>query len=128
LLVVVLLADAAQNGIAGEYKSITEGMVLVATIIFWNYTLNWVAFRFPALERLLYARPLLLVQDGRINWKNMRKELITEAELKSQLRHQGIDDLAEVKEAYLEGDGQISVVPREVEPGQSAGDTKDESR
>src|SRR5215207_10900140 len=40
LLVVVLIADAAQNGMAKEYRSVTEGVVLVATIIGWDYALG----------------------------------------------------------------------------------------
>ena len=44
LLVIVLIADAAQNGMAGSYQSITDGLVLVATIIGWSYLLNWLAF------------------------------------------------------------------------------------
>ena len=43
LLVVVLIADAAQNGMAGEYKSLTEGAVIVATIFAWNYVLDWLS-------------------------------------------------------------------------------------
>jgi uncharacterized membrane protein YcaP (DUF421 family) len=125
LLVVVLLADAAQNGMAGEYQSITEGVILVLTIIAWNYLLNWLGFHIPVFQRVIYPRPLQLVENGQVLWPNMRRELITEDELKSQLRQQGIDDLAEVKEAYLEGDGRISVVPREPAAGESAGDTKD---
>jgi uncharacterized membrane protein YcaP (DUF421 family) len=113
LLVVVLLADAAQNGMAGEYHSITEGIVLVLTIIAWDYLLNWLGFHVPAFQRMVYPKPLPLVKNGQMLWRNMRKELITEEELKSQLREQGVDDLAEVKEAYLEGDGRISVVKRE---------------
>ncbi len=48
LLVVVLIADAAQNAMASEYKSITEGAILVLTIVFWNYAVDWLGFRFPA--------------------------------------------------------------------------------
>jgi uncharacterized membrane protein YcaP (DUF421 family) len=125
LLVVVLLADAAQNGLAGDYHSITEGIILVLTIIFWDYALNWLGFHVPVFQRLTYPKPLQLVENGRLLWPNMRKELITEDELKSQLREEGIDDLAEVKEAYLEGDGHISVVKREPAPNESTGDTKD---
>src|SRR5687768_3193112 len=50
LLVVVLIADAAQNAMASEYKSITDGLILVSTIIFWDYFLNWLDFRFPRLR------------------------------------------------------------------------------
>jgi uncharacterized membrane protein YcaP (DUF421 family) len=110
LLLVVLLADAAQNGMAGSYESITGGIVLVSTIIFWSYALDWLGYRFPGFQRLVHPPPLLLVQDGRILRKNMREELITEEELMGMLRQQGVEAIEEVKSAYMEGTGQISVV------------------
>jgi len=110
LLLVVLLADAAQNGLAGEYHSITEGILLVATLIFWSYSLNWLGYHVPGLGRLVHPRSLILVKAGKILWTNMRRELITEDELKSKLREQNIENIDEVKEAYMEGDGQISVI------------------
>lgn len=88
LLVVVLIADAAQNAMASEYKSITEGAILVLTIIFWNYAVDWLGFRFPALQRLTRP-PLLLIKDGEMLFRNMRQEMITTEELNSQLRQQG---------------------------------------
>lgn len=112
LLVVVLIADAAQNAMASEYKSITEGVVLVATIAFWDYSLDWLSYRFPKIQRLLRPPPLLLIKDGRMMRQNMRKEMITEEELKGLLREEGIEDVAEVKKCYLEGDGHISVIKK----------------
>jgi len=44
VLVVVLVADASQNAMASDYKSITEGIVLVATIAFWDYFLDWLGY------------------------------------------------------------------------------------
>lgn len=110
LLVLVLLADATQNAMAGQYKSITEGIMLVGTIIAWDYALDWLGYRFPALRRLVHPPPLPLVRDGRMLRRNMRRELITEEELMSQLRLQGVAELAQVKEAFMEGDGRISVI------------------
>lgn len=110
LLVVVLLADAAQNALADDYTSIPDGILLVATIIFWSYTLNWLGYRFPVMQRLVHPPPLPLVKDGKLNYRNMRRELITEDELKSVLRSQGVENLENVKEAHMEGDGTVSVV------------------
>jgi uncharacterized membrane protein YcaP (DUF421 family) len=110
LLVVVLIADAAQNAMASEYRSLTEGAVLVATIIFWNYALDWLGYRFPAFQRFVRPAPLALVENGRMLHRNMRKEFITEDELMTQLRKQGVDDVAEVERAFIEGDGSISVM------------------
>lgn len=113
LLVIVLVADAAQNAMSADYTSITEGVVLVAVILFWSFALNWVGFRVPWIGRLVHPPPLELVKDGRMLRRNMEKELISEEELMSQIRQQGVDDVAEVKRACIEGDGHISVVTRD---------------
>jgi uncharacterized membrane protein YcaP (DUF421 family) len=110
LLVVVIIADAAQNAMASEYKSVTDGIILVLTIAFWDYFLDWLGYRFPVVRRLLRPRALLLVKDGRVQKRNLRQEMITEEELMSQLREQGVENIAEVKKCYLEGDGHISVI------------------
>ena len=112
LLVVVLIADASQNAMASEYQSITEGLILVATIAFWDYFLDWLGYRFAAVERLLRPAPLLLIKNGRMLKQNMKRELIREEELMGQLREQGISELQDVKRCYLEGDGHVSVIKR----------------
>jgi uncharacterized membrane protein YcaP (DUF421 family) len=122
LLVVVLIADAAQNAMSREYKSVTEGAILVATIFGWDYLLDWAGYRFPRVQRFLRPAPLLLVRDGRLLRWNLQRELITEGELMSQLRLQGIDDVTQVQKAYLEGDGRISVIVRD-SPQANAPDT-----
>lgn len=113
LLLITLIADASQNAMAGEYKSLPDGIVLVATIIFWNYTFDWLSFKSPWFSRLIESPPLPLIKNGKMLRRNMRRELITEEELMSQLREQGLDDVEKVKEAYIESDGHISVVQRQ---------------
>jgi uncharacterized membrane protein YcaP (DUF421 family) len=113
LLVVVLVADATQNAMGSKYESITEGIVLVTTILFWNYTLDWLAYKFPALNRLVKPKPLLLIINGKLIRRNLQKEMITKEELMSQLRENGVEDIKHVKKCYLEGDGRISVVTDE---------------
>lgn len=113
LLVVVLIADAAQNAMGDDYRSIPDGLLLVATIIFWSWALNWLGFRFPRIQRLVHPAPLPLVKDGRLLRKNMARELITEDELMSQLRLQGASDVRQVASALMEGDGRISVIMRD---------------
>src|SRR5688500_17502440 len=76
LLVVVLIADAAQNGMAGEYKSLTEGAIVVATIFAWNYVLDWLAYRSRFVYWLLHPPSLLLIRNGQIQFRNLRSQLI----------------------------------------------------
>jgi uncharacterized membrane protein YcaP (DUF421 family) len=112
LLVIVVIADAAQNAFSKEYRSITEGILLVVVIVLWDYFLDALSYRFPAVSRLLHSTPLLLVRDGKALTGNLRKESITRDELMSQLRQQGVETLDEVTKAYLEDDGQISVIKK----------------
>lgn len=110
LLVVVLFAEAAQNAMASNYTSITEGAILVGTVIFWSYFLNWLGYIFEPFQKFLTPPPLLLVKNSRIIERHMQQQLITEEELMSQLRQQGVEFLAEVKKAYMEADGSISII------------------
>ena len=110
LLVLVLVADAAQNAMANDYRSITNGLVLVGTIIGWNVALDWAGYRFTFVQRLLHPPKKPLVREGRLIRKNLDEELMTEEELMTQLRLQGVDRLEQVKAVYVEGNGQISVI------------------
>jgi uncharacterized membrane protein YcaP (DUF421 family) len=113
LLVVVLIADAAQNAMGSEYKSVTEGVVLVLTIVGWDYLLDWFGFKIPALRPLLRPAALILIKDGKLLKRNMRKELITEEELLGELREQGVERFEEVKLCFMESDGHISVIKKD---------------
>jgi uncharacterized membrane protein YcaP (DUF421 family) len=110
LLLITLIADASQNAMAGEYRSIPAGLILVSTIIFWTYAFDWLSYRSEWFSHLIEPTPLPLIRDGKMLRRNMRHELITEDELMSQLREQGLDDVGKVKEAFMEPDGHISVV------------------
>ena len=62
-------------------------------------------------------QPLVLVRRGRIQRRNLHRELLTVPELMAHLRAQGVDKLADVKSARMEPDGAISVVRYEAEQG-----------
>lgn len=112
VLILVIVADAAQNGMSGDYKSISDGMLLVSTLIGWNYALDWLSFHFRWFRRFAEPPPIKLIRDGQIMKRNLRLELLSEEELWSQLRQQGIDSLDMVRHAYMEADGQISVIKK----------------
>jgi uncharacterized membrane protein YcaP (DUF421 family) len=112
LILIVIIADAAQNAMSADYHSITEGLVLVGTIFAWNYALDWLGFRYRWVYRILNPAPLLLIKEGSIQRRNLKAEMMTTADLMEQLREQGVDDVAQVKRGYLEADGHLSVIRR----------------
>lgn len=112
LLVLVMISDAAQNAMASTYLSLTNGIVLVATIVVTSATMDWLAFRYPSIRRFVHPEHKPLIIDGRLIRKTLNEELMTEGELLTQLRLNGLEDPSEVKAAYLEGNGEISVIKR----------------
>jgi uncharacterized membrane protein YcaP (DUF421 family) len=107
---VVILGDAAQNGMIGSATSASDGMVLIGTLVFWSYLLDFMSFRFPVIQRFSSAPRLCLVRDGKMLRRNMRREFITDEELNAKIRHEGVEDLATVKRMYLEADGEMSLI------------------
>jgi uncharacterized membrane protein YcaP (DUF421 family) len=116
LLVVVLLADAAQNGMAGHYDSVPDGIVLCATIIFWATALDWLGFRWRRWRRILEPEPLELVREGRFQYANMKREMLHEHDVLSLLRQNGVSELSDVARACLEPDGHFSVLRADAKP------------
>jgi len=110
LLVIVVIADAAQNGMAGDSKSITEAVILIFTIILWDFFFDWLGYRSVFVGKLLTPKPLLLVEDGKVIKSNLEKEFITEEELMSHIRQEGQADLSKVKKFYLESNGHFSML------------------
>lgn len=113
LIVIVIIADAAQNGMAGDSKSVTESILLIGTIIFWDFFLDWLGFKSKLFQKVVEPEKLKIIENGRILRRNMESEMITTEELKSQMREQGIEDEREVKVAYLESDGHFSFIKKD---------------
>ena len=113
VLLLVLIADASQNAMAGSYNTVAEGCILVSTIAGWNYALDWLAYHFPLVRRLAEPPVLVLVKNGRVNRRAMRREMVTNEELMAKLREHGYEHLNQVKAVRMESDGEITVVPKE---------------
>jgi uncharacterized membrane protein YcaP (DUF421 family) len=113
VLLIVIIADASQNAMSGDYESLSEGFVVVGTLVFWNVLTNWLNFRLPRFQKFAEPAPLLLIRDGQVLEGNMRREMLTREELLSKLRQHGIEGPEQVRWAYMESDGQVSVGRRD---------------
>ncbi len=110
MVVLLLIANAAQNAMIRNYESITDGLWIVIVIVGWEYVLDMLSYYFPGIRHRIERSPLLLIDNGKIVEKHLAKELITLDELNSLLRQQGVDNLQSIKKSYMEGNGHISVL------------------
>jgi uncharacterized membrane protein YcaP (DUF421 family) len=111
LVFVLLIAEAAAHAL-GDYQSVADGIIMIATLMSWNFLVNALSNRVPLVERFVSSPPLQVIQDGQLLRRNMRREFVTEEELISHLRQHGVDSVADVKTAYVEGNGKITVIPK----------------
>ena len=113
LIVVILVGGALTQSMSTGYLSIPEGLILASTFFFWSVTLDAVSYAFPRVGALIKSRPRPLIEEGEVNRRALRREFLTREELDAQLRLQGIDDINQVRRAYLEPNGMISVFKRD---------------
>ena len=114
MLTLIVIGGLATGAITGGSSSVGEILLMVGLIVAWGYVMDMLEYRFPSLRRALRDRQTLLIQDGRFLRGNMRREMITEEELMTVLRKEGIDDPLMVQSACLEADGDISLIKKDV--------------
>ncbi|RYD38528.1 MAG: DUF421 domain-containing protein [Verrucomicrobiaceae bacterium] len=113
LVLLLVLSNAVQNSMNGGDNSITGGLILAATLVGLNWFTGWLTFKSRRAELLIEGRPELLIHEGKVFEKAMRKEKLTHAELMLALRREGCLNLSEVKAAFMESNGTISIIPRQ---------------
>jgi len=112
LILLVVIGDLVQQGVTQSDYSLTGAIVVIATIAFLTVAMSFLSFRVPRLRPVLEGEPLVLVQDGQVIDRNLRRERITLEELRSEARQNQIQDLADVRFAVLETNGRISFIQR----------------
>jgi uncharacterized membrane protein YcaP (DUF421 family) len=112
LVLLLVLSNAVQNSMNGGDNSITGGIILSITLVGLNWFVGWLTFRSKALEGLIEGRPMILVHDGHVDARAMRRAQMTLHELDAAIRDGGCCGPHEVRFAVLENNGEITVIPR----------------
>jgi len=111
LILLVVTGDLVQQGVTQSDYSLTGAVTVIATIALLTVALSYVSFKVPRLRPVLEGEPLVLVQDGEVIARNMRRERITLDELLAEARQHEISSLRKVRFAVLETNGAISFIP-----------------
>jgi uncharacterized membrane protein YcaP (DUF421 family) len=110
LILLVVIGDLIQQGVTQSDMSFTGALLAVGTFAVLTVLASWLVFRFRTMRSALEAKPLIVVQDGRLIESNLRHERMTPAEVAAEARQQGISSLDAVEWAVLEGSGKISFI------------------
>jgi uncharacterized membrane protein YcaP (DUF421 family) len=111
LIVVIILGAVAARGITGQI-ALVEVLAAIAVLLGLHWLLSWLCVRWPALDPWLKGRSHRIVGiDGR-DRVAMRRHHLTDSDLHDAFRRQGCRDISEVECAFLERDGEVSVIVR----------------
>jgi uncharacterized membrane protein YcaP (DUF421 family) len=112
LILLIVLGDALQQGLTQDDYSLTGALLVVSTIAVLQVFVSWVAYRFPRSRPVLEGEPIIILQDGRLIERNLRRERLTENDVAEEARKQQIAHLADVRFAVLETSGTITFIQK----------------
>ena len=112
LIFLIVLGDAIQQGLTQDDYSVTGAIIAVSTIALLQVGVSYVGFRFARLRTIIEGDPIILIQDGRLIERNLRRERLKPEEVAEEARQQQIASLEDVRFAVLESSGNISFIPK----------------
>jgi uncharacterized membrane protein YcaP (DUF421 family) len=105
LVVLLSLSNTVQNAIIGDDNSVTGGIVGAISLLAINWLVVRILFRSPRLTRLLEGRATVLIHDGQVDKKALRRESLTREELVEVVHRQGFEGIHQIKRCELEPNG-----------------------
>jgi uncharacterized membrane protein YcaP (DUF421 family) len=112
LILLVVLGDLVQQGVTQDDYSVTGIVLAVGTIGLLQLFVSFANYKFPRLRPLLDGEPIIVVQDGKVIEKNMRRERVTHEDIAGAARQQNIAKIADIQWAVLETNGQLSFIKK----------------
>jgi uncharacterized membrane protein YcaP (DUF421 family) len=110
IMVMLLVSETVSPALTAGDESLTAGFVAAGTLIGLSVAVSWVVFRNRTAERVLSGSPALLIRDGHVDGAVMRRYRITNEDLEMALHQKGLLAVAQVRRAFVEADGEITVI------------------
>jgi uncharacterized membrane protein YcaP (DUF421 family) len=110
LILLVTIGDLVQQGVTQNDFSVTGLMLAVGTIALLTVLFSYLPWRFRRLRPILEGVPVILIQDGNVIEKNLRRNRLTQEEIAAEARTQQIDSFDRIRWAVLETSGKISFI------------------
>jgi uncharacterized membrane protein YcaP (DUF421 family) len=112
LILLIVLGDLIQQGVTQSDYSFTGLVLAGGTFTLLTVGVSYLVFRFRRVRPLFEPEPLILVEEGKVIDRNLRRERLTVEELLAEARLQQISSLGDIRWAVLESSGKISIIPR----------------
>lgn len=112
LLTMLLLSETVSPALTGGDDSLAGGLVAAIALLGMGTLSEILAFRWRRAERIIHGTAVVLIDDGTVDSEVMRRYRISDEDLRASLHHAGVLAVSEVKRAFVEADGAITVIKR----------------
>lgn len=116
LVVLLTLSNTVQNAIIGDDNSVTGGIIGATALLAVNALVVRFLYKHRKLDELVEGSPDVLIEDGKVRTRNLRRELITVNQVEVAARRQGFDSLADVQQCILEPGGTLVFIGKKPQP------------
>jgi len=112
LILLIVVGDAIQQGLTQDDYSVTGALIVLGTFASLQVITSYASFKVDRLRPVLEGEPIILIEDGKLIDRNLRRERLTAEEVAEEARQQQIASLEDVRWAVLETSGKISFIPK----------------
>jgi uncharacterized membrane protein YcaP (DUF421 family) len=112
LILLVTIGDLVQQGVTQNDFSVTGAVLAVGTIGILTVLFSYLPWRFQILRPVLEGIPAIVVEEGNVVEKNLKRHRLTREEIAAAARTNNIPSLAEVRWAVLETNGQLTFIKK----------------
>ena len=115
VIMLVVIGDLVQQGVTQSDNSVTGIVIVLSVVTLMTALFAYVSFRFPILRPWMEGRPVVLIDNGAVIERNLRRERLTVSEVEAEARQQQFASLRQIRWAVLERNGRISFIPDDEE-------------
>lgn len=113
-VLLLIIAETTQQALMGDDFSITNAAILIITLVVLDIALSYLKTGSPLADKLLDGIPTVLIRDGKLDERALKKSRMDEDDILASARHsQGLEKMSDIKHAVLEVDSGISIVPKD---------------
>jgi uncharacterized membrane protein YcaP (DUF421 family) len=112
IILLIVAGDAIQQGLTQDDYSVTGAVLVVGTFAVLTLVTSYASFRFARLRPVLEGEPIVIIQNGKLLDRNVKRERLTEEEIAEEARQQQISSLDDVEWAVLENSGKVSFIKK----------------
>ncbi len=108
--IAIMISELAVIPLTDDSKNLLHDLVPIAVLVICQVLLSYLSIKGVRVREIICGKPMLLIRDGKLLEKNMRKEMYTINDLNEQLRSYSIQSINDVEYGILETNGQLSVM------------------